>query len=60
MQSDTSESLHPRINLEINFLDLLISYRDSGVLLLFLYSRCVLTVILVCIYCYCNNGVYPL
>ena len=60
MQSDTSESLHPRINLEINFLDLLTSYRDSGVLLLFLYSRCVFTVILVCIYCYCNNCVYPL
>ena len=60
MQSDTSESLHPRINLEINFWDLLISYCGPGVVLLFLYSRCVLTVILLCIYCYCNNGVYPL
>ena len=60
MQSDTSESLHPRINLEINFWDLLISYCGPGVLLLFLYSWCVFTVILVCIYCYCNNGVYPL
>ena len=33
MQSDTSESLHPRITLEIIFGELLISYCDSGVLL---------------------------
>ena len=33
MQSDTSESLHPRITLEIIFWELLISYCDSGVLL---------------------------